>query len=206
MSSRMNRKIFTPALAAVSALILAPASANAGVLLPAATDCADQTLSQPFIPWADTASYTLDAGGDFESTADWQLKKGAAVVDGNEPFLVGSPTDSKSLSLPAGSGATSSAICVGIEHPTIRFFARSGNPLATLDVHAQFEDVFGNVQSLQIGTVNGGGNWAPTATFPIIVNVLPLLPGQHTAVSFKFCATGGDFQIDDFYVDPYRSS
>jgi hypothetical protein len=39
---------------------------------------------------------------------------------------------------------------------------------------------------------------------PIVVNLLPLLPGDHTAVAFRF-STAGNWQIDDVYVDPYRS-
>jgi hypothetical protein len=38
---------------------------------------------------------------------------------------------------------------------------------------------------------------------PIGVNLLPLLPGNYTAVAFRFRASGGDWQIDDVYVDPY---
>jgi hypothetical protein len=94
-------------------------------------------------------------------------------------------------------------ICVGIEHPDLRFFARASNPSATLKVEVLFEDADGNVRALQIGAVTGNSGWAPTAMYPLVANLLPLLPGSHTAVSFRFTAGGGCVRIDDVYVDPY---
>ena len=204
MKSRTIYRIRTLAVAAVAVCALAfVPSASAGPLVSSATDCDQQTLSQPFLPWADVAQYTLNAGGDFESKAGWTYSDGAEVVQGNEPWLVGSASDHKSLAMPDDSRAVSSSICVGIEHPTIRFFAKSSNPLATLEVEVLFEDAFGNVRSAPIGIVSAGSNWAPTAPFPILVNLLPLLPGEKTAVAFRFTANGGSFRIDDVYVDPY---
>jgi hypothetical protein len=113
--------------------------------------------------------------------------------------------DGHSLALGAGSSATSPSICVGIEHPDIRFFARASSSLATLRVEVLFEDGAGNVQSLTIGSVMGNSGWAPTAPMPIVANLLPLLPGSRTPVSFRVTATSGSWKIDDFYVDPYRS-
>jgi hypothetical protein len=187
-------------------LAIAPASASAGPLVSSAPDCENQTLAQPFLPWADIAQYTLNSGGDFEGGGSWRLSGGAAVVSGNEPFQVGSGSDAHSLSLPSGSSAVSSPICVGIEHPTIRFFAKASNRLAGLRVEVLFEDAFGNVQSAPIGSLTGAGDWAPTPVYPIVVNLLPLLPGERTAVAFRLSATSGSVQVDDFYVDPYRWS
>jgi hypothetical protein len=202
----MTRKLLALATAALAAFCLGPATANAGVLISSADDCADQSVDQNFIRWADVANYTLHPGGDFDSGPDWSLANGAAVVNGNDPYFIGDATgDSRSLSLPSGSSAKSGSICVGIEHPDMRFVARSNNPLATLRVDVLFEDSFGNVQSAPIGGVNAGSSWAPSVPLPIVVNLLPLLPGERTAVAFKFTASGGAFQVDDVYVDPYRS-
>lgn len=206
MTPRSARKLFTTVLAATALFALTPGGANAGPLVASASNCDAQSLSQPFLPWADVASYTLQPGGDFESGPAWTLNGGAAVTDGNESSYVGSPNDSRSLSIPSGASATSGSICVGIQHPDIRFFARSSNSLATLSVRVQFEDSSGNVQSAPIGVVTAGSSWAPTVPLPILVNLLPLLPGQQTAVAFSFTASGGSFQIDDVYVDPYRSA
>lgn len=206
MKSRMTRKLLAPALAVTAALALAPA-ANAGVLISSAGNCGDQALAQTFLRWADVANYTLGPGGDFESSSAWELAGGAAVVDGNEPYYISNnPADSHSLVLPSGASARSGSICVGVEHPDIRFMAKSSDPLATLGVEVLFEDAFGNVQTALIGTVTAGSAWAPSLPLPIVVNLLPLLPGERTAVAFRFTASGGSFQVDDLYVDPYRSS
>jgi hypothetical protein len=96
-------------------------------------------------------------------------------------------------------------MCVGIEHPTLRLFARDyGSLLASLKVEVLYEDAAGNEQSLQIGSLPAGSSFEPTAALPIVVNLLPLLPGEHTAVAFEFTSQGGDFRLDDVYVDPYR--
>ena len=196
------------ALSAAAAVLVAlaiPAAASAGPLVADAPDCDAQSLGQPFLPWADVASYTLDPGGSFEaSSPSWSLSDGASVVKGNESFNVTSADDKRSLSLSAGSSAVSRSLCVGIEHPDIRFFARSGSALNRVNVEVLFEDGVGNVQSAPIGAITAGSEWGPTAPLPIVVNLLPLLPGSHTAVAFRFTAAGGSVQIDDVYVDPYQ--
>jgi hypothetical protein len=53
--------------------------------------------------------------------------------------------------------------------------------------------------------VLGGSKWTPTLPLPVIANLLPLLPGDLTPVRFRFTPVGGAWQIDDVYVDPYRT-
>ena len=205
MKSRMTRKLLIPVLA-IAAFAGAPAAANAGLLVSSATDCASQSLDQTFLRWADVANYTAQPGGGFESGPAWSLSGGAAVVSGNERFFVtDDTTDSHSLLLPDGASAKSGSICVGIEHPDIRFLARTSDPLATVSVDVLFEDGLGNVRSAPIGTITPGSSWSPTAPLPIVVNLLPLLPGEKTAVAFRFSASGGSVQIDDVFVDPYKT-
>jgi hypothetical protein len=194
------------AIAAASALtaLAVAGTANAGVLVAGAPSCDSQVFSRPFLPWADQAQYTLQPGGSFEQRArEWKLE-GADIADGNEPYYVTSSGDSRSLSIPAGATATSGAVCVGIEHPDIRFFARGSNALARLKVEVLFEDAAGNVQSAPIGVVNGTKDWTLTPPLAIVANLLALLPGNHTAVAFRFSAGAGDFSIDDVYVDPIQ--
>jgi hypothetical protein len=187
--------------------VIAPAAASAGPLVASADDCDDQPLSQPFEPWLDPTYYTPLAGGDFERGSDrWSRAGGAVVVDGNEPFQVAGARDSRSLSLPDGSTATSPAICVGLDHPTVRLFASPAGLGGTAQVEVLFEDAAGNVNSAPIGTIGGGVGWNPTAPLPVLANLLPLLPGDLTAVAFRFSADGAGVLIDDIYVDPRHSS
>lgn len=180
--------------------------AQAGPLVDTTTDCAEETLEHPFLPWADPAAYTLVPQGSFgKGAGDWRLS-GASLVAENEPFRVHGDRRSASLRVEAGGSVTSPAMCVGILHPTLRFFARNEGSLAgELEVEALVEDQEGRVLALPIGAAIGHAEWAPTLPLPVVGNVLPLVPGEHTLVAFRFTApaSGGAWLIDDVYVDPY---
>jgi hypothetical protein len=203
-------KRFALALVAAGAASIAMAApANAGLLVSSAKDCADDgPPARVFQPWLDLAYYVPAPGGYVESSAGWDLKGGARVVAGNEPWKVGGASHGNSLLLPAGSSATTGTMCVGLGHPTLRFFAKrnSGTLLHTMVVEVQFEALGGLLKSLPIGVVLSGGRWQPTLPSLVVANLLPLLPGAQTPVRFKFTPVGrADWQIDDVYVDPWRS-
>jgi hypothetical protein len=186
--------------------MFAPA-ADAGLLVSSATNCPQQPLEQPFLRWADPATYVLVPQGTVESTSAWTLS-GTHPVLGNEPFFVHGGDEAYSLSLPAGASATTPVQCVGLDHPTLRFFARNtGSPLSLLAVDVLVKDNLGLLKSVPMGTVVGSSAWAPTLPMPVIANLLPLLPGDLTPVRFRFTPVGldGEWQIDDVYVDPYRT-
>ena len=193
------------ALAAAIALGAAPA-AHAGLLVTTASDCPAEVLTQPFLPWADPASYVPAPDGGFEAgAADWTLSDAAISAD-NEPFYVRDSGDGSSLELAPGGSATSPTMCVGIEHPTLRFFVRAqGSAAGTLRVDVRYQDALGGSHWLTIGWVLGGAEWSPTPVMPVVANLLALLPGERTPVAFRFTAEGADagWQIDDVYVDPY---
>jgi hypothetical protein len=197
------------AVAAIAAIAVSSSTASAGVLVASAPSCDGQPMSQPFTPWLDYADYTPLPGADFEgSTADWSMSGGSAVASGNETFDVGGSSDAKSLAIPSGGSATSATICVGLEHPTVRFFAKRRSTgllasLSTLRVDVMFELSTGAVATLPIGLVVGNANWQPTLPMLAVANLLPLLPGEHTPIALRFTAQGGDWSIDDVYVDPY---
>lgn len=193
------------ALSLLGAMALMAPAANAGPLVASAPACSDFEMSQTFLPWLDPAYYILNPGGDFENgAAGWSLN-GAKVVKGNESYYVGGSGDSRSLSVPRGSSPVSSTVCVGLDHPTVRLFARNtGSLLSTLTVYVHFEDALGGVHSAPIGEVATTRSWQPTLPMVIGVNLLPLLPDDYTPVAFSFKASGGEWTIDDFYVDPRR--
>ena len=198
------------AAAIVLFAVLAPGIARAGVLVntTSAKSCTTQVFEQPFKRWLDYFQYTLVPGGNFESGAPaWTLSK-AKVVSGNETFYVRSSRDSRSLSLGASGTATSRPVCVGIEYPLMRFFARNrGLPTSVLTVEVLFETSGGAVLAAPIGVVPGVlPSWQPTLPYLVVANLLPLLPNQRTAVAFRFRATGlgGNWQIDDVFVDPHK--
>ena len=210
----MYRKIGRTVAAAIIATIAAAAfasSADAALLTESATGCDDGPITQPFQRFGDAANYKLLAGGSFEAgTAAWQLSGGAKVVSGNESYKVGGATHSLSLSLPSGSAAVSPFTCVGLGEPTLRLFAKRNSALlglvSTLNVQIQVKTSLGLSVWLPVlpGDL-GGGSWHPTAQMPLIANVLPLSASDKTPVRFRFSPLFGSWQIDDVYVDPFRS-
>jgi hypothetical protein len=183
-------------LTAVLGLLLLAPSAQAGGLT---ASCDGQVLEQPFLPWADPAQYVIAPDGAFDGRADGWDVTAAGVVAERSPLSGG-----QALRIGSDGSATSPAMCVTLVHPTLRFLARNaGEASATLGVEVLFEDLAGRVQSLPIGAVAGGGAWSPTVPMPILANLLALLPGEQTPVAFRFTAQGGDWRIDDVYVDPY---
>jgi hypothetical protein len=196
------------AVASVGATLALAAPASAGLVVQTTTNCPAERLSQPFKQWLDPLSYQLAPGGSFENGAPgWRLS-GARVVAGNEPWRVAGSADGASLRLPARSSATSPPVCVGLEHPTIRFFARRNSGLlSTLAVSAVVTLQGGGTLAVPVGVVVAGGSWTPTLPYLFLGNLLPLVPGQYTPVSFRFTPLlGGDWQIDDVYIDPMKRS
>lgn len=168
----------------------------------AATSCPG-TIEYPFRPWADPAAYVLAEGGDFEGRTSWRVS-GAKTVNGNEPYKVHRPTDSKSLSIPSGGTALSAAICVGLGDPTVRLFA-TGPLGSALKVEVIYETALG-VVTQPVAVVAGTRGWGPTAPLPFLANVTGLasLDGLTSTVRFRFTAIGGSWKIDDVYVDPWK--
>jgi hypothetical protein len=195
-------------VAAVAAALALAAPAQAGLLVESANDCpADLPASQVFARWLDPFQYVPAPGGAAESAAGWELEGGARIADGNEPWTVGGSADSRSLLIPPGARATTAPMCVGIEYPTLRFFAKrtGGTVLSTLLVEVEFNGLGGLVKRLPVGVVVNGGQWQPTLPQIVLASLLPLLPGQRTPVAFRFTPVlGGNWQIDDVYVDPWR--
>ena len=213
VSVRVKSKVRRLPRALAAALVVLAASAGtaqAGPLVASAPDCAAEALTQPFLPWLDQAQYQLAPDGAFEAgAASWDLAGGAATIADNESAFVHGAGDHAALSLPAGASARSATVCVGIEHPTIRFFVRrDGATLpGSVSVDVLFEDATGAVQRATIGAATADGTWTVTPVYPIVANLLPLLPGDHTPVAFVLSAQGAaSWVVDDFYVDPYRSN
>ena len=192
---------------AVTAAALA-AGAGAPVAGAATASCsATGALSQPFKPWLDIASYGLAPGGNMEGTLPgWSLAGGAATVAGNESFKVGSAGDKRALNLPSGGSAKSSPTCVGLGHPTVRFFLRNtGARASTLRVDVLGVGLLGEVRSLLTLSMTSSSTWQPSLPVPLVTNLGGLLaPTGMTPISVKFTAVGGSWQVDDLYVDPYR--
>jgi hypothetical protein len=185
----------------------APASAGLGLACPDAT-------TKPFAPWNDYAKYAFVPNGGFESgTGGWTLTGGARVVPGNESFFVHGARDRYSLSMPPGSTATSSPMCISLFSGKMRFFAaNAGAANAKLKVQVVYNGgvggLLGGVGKLlglsEVGYVTSGGAWQPSPAIGMLGGTLPLLT---SSVQFRFSTVdaGGAFRLDDVYLDPFLS-
>ena len=202
----MSPRSLAAALCLFAILVLAP-TAQASWLDTALQDCGSTPFEHPFTQWLDPLPYVPVPNGDLEGGSSWRLSAGAGIVAGNESFYVGGADDRHSLALPAGASAVTPATCLGIDRPTVRFFARrtSGGLLdlaSVLKVDVIYEDASGSVLSLPLLPATGGTSWAPSLPTPVVANLIPQLGGA-AAVAFRFTAVGGSWLVDDVYVDPY---
>jgi hypothetical protein len=192
------------------AALLTTALLALGVFAGAAQACSYSGAESVFSPWGDQRSYVLAPDGGFEGGgSNWQLSRGAAVVGGNESYYLNDAADSKSLSLPAGSSATSPSICMSIDTPSFRLVARNtGDPSSELRVEATYK-LLGLVRTKTAGTVRANSSWGPTQSVSTVLTlstiVGTLIP---SAIEIRFTPVDskGQWQVDDVYVDPFRRS
>ncbi len=170
--------------------------------------CPAQSLTTPFTQWGDTNSYFLIPGGNFEGTPDqvgWTLS-GASLTPGNEPFYVDGSGDSQSLTIAAGGSATSPYFCVDNTMSDLRFFAQEATAGSDLQVQALVQTHHHGVRSVPLEDLADGSmpSWAPSQ--PVFDS--SFLPDGDTlmvALEFSVPQSAGSWQIDDVYLDPYRS-
>jgi len=202
-SSRCRAVVAGLTAIAASAALSGPAFADNG----AAGGCPAVPTAQTFSPWGDVADYFLAPDGGIEAgAAGWDLDDGAAAVEGNETYAVGGTDDHRSLSLPAGSSATTAPICIGIEHRSMRFFVR-GSGAGVVHVDAVYDKGSDTEKHVRLASITADESWAPSAIIPMRVNEIAPDHDNALPVSLRFTARGeGSWQIDDVYVDPYRKS
>jgi hypothetical protein len=209
--TRSIRAILPLAASVLAVMATTAPAANAGALANTAVSCSTYTFQNPFTPWFDYNAYTLAPSGSLETSSwstDWKLSGTAKRVAGNESYFVHAKSDAYSLSLPPGSSATTRAMCTTLDYPSFRFFMRNtGASTSTLKVEVLFEDLAGSVHSLQIANLAGKSTWQPSSSILFLMNVLSIANKNGTSpVAFRFTpqGSGGNWQIDDVYVDPYK--
>ncbi len=203
--SRLRGATLVAALAVMGSLAI-PAGAFASNSILAT--CQTPPISNPFSQWGDSNDYFLAPGGSFEGTADqvgWTLSN-ATLTSGNEPFGVNDPGDSQSLTIAGGGSATSPFFCVDNTMSSLRFFAQQVSAGAGLRAQALVQTSNG-VTTVPLAHLLDGStpNWAPSD--PVVANTSGLPDGQTLQVALQFTvrASAASWQIDDVYVDPYRS-
>jgi hypothetical protein len=181
------------------ALVLSAGSAQAG--------CPYSGAEQVFGPWGDQRHYVLAPDGGFEAGGSgWSLNQGARVVADNESYYLNDAGDSRSLSLSPGSKAISPPICMSLDTPVFRMFARNtGDPSSRLRVEAVYK-LLGLVRTKAVSTVTTGPSWAPTQPMSTVLSLATII-GTLIPSSIQIHITpldsSGAWQVDDLYIDPF---
>jgi hypothetical protein len=156
--------------------------------------CPTAILSQPFA--GDSAWYTLAPGESFDNFAGtgWVFSGGAKIV--TETLADGST--GSVLDLPAGSTATSPAMCVDSSYPTARMETRTLGKAP--DNSTTFYTVPAGQKPLSGMPVLGTPNWAVSPPDNVASSNTPA-----EQVQFKFVAgkKAADLQVYNLYIDPH---
>ena len=181
-----------------SAFAFGTARSEAGLL-----SCPGVTYTQPFSAWGDRGSYFLATGGSFEGANTWALAGGAQIVAENEPFHLNGASDSQSLLLPAGSSATTPAMCLAALSPHMRLVGKASDGGGVhVDVYAS--SLLGLVKLPVSANIDLSSSWDASGDVSLLLqNVSALTNLGKTSIVFRFSPIGSaSVQLDDVYIDP----
>jgi hypothetical protein len=135
----------------------------------------------------------------------WTLSD-ASLTSGNEPFDVNGADDQQSLTINGGGSATSPYFCADDTMSSLRFFAQQAAAGTDLQVDALVRTSHG-VMVVPVADLADGSfsSWAPTDALGGDNGKLPAGSSIMVALRFEAPSSDGSWQIDDLYVDPYRS-
>jgi hypothetical protein len=212
---RLSRRAFRASLVTSLTLVAAmvstsPAMADDDGLVASTTsasqqECQAPVLSQPFSDLKDNRHYVLAPGGDFSDPngAGWQFSGGAHIANDTTPGGNAGGT----LEMPSGSVAVSPVMCVDMSYPTARLWARTNGGDGDVHVSVSYAGTKTELDPQEVGHVKGDRErWKLSGD----LQIKPQLAGKAEGwrrVAFVLEAGGktGDFQVDDFYVDPRMS-
>ncbi len=200
-SMKHTTKAAAAVLVAAVATLAALAASSTAAAATAAT-CAAQTTKQAFSRYGDANQYFLAPNGGFEGgTIGWTYGGGAVVVSGNESAYLNSTSDRKSLKLPANAWVRTGQICIDTTQQIVRLMVsgRSGQ----LKIDAKIVSA-GNIRtwSTQVDA-SSSSSWRPSQLIQFAQGSNQYLGA--TTLELTFTAIGATWQIDDVFVDPFKS-
>jgi hypothetical protein len=207
-SRRLTRAVALSLSVAAVGILAAPlhATSASASLLP---NCGSRDSATTFARWGDAHAYFLAPGGSFENDAPGWSVGSAKVVAGNETFFANAASDSHNLAIPAGTQVTAPTTCVAMGENSVRFFVKnSGVAGSVLHVQAYVQNpLTGLVLSTGFdvdGSATAAG-WAPSARLTIPNLLGGLLGTQNLTLVFSTRGAASTWNIDDVYVDPFKS-
>ena len=101
----------------------------------------------------------------------------------------------------------SPAFCFSTAHPTFRLFAkRTSGTWGSMNVALRFKDSMGATNETVVGAIGTGTSWSPTQSFALSGPIGLWNADQTASVQIVLDPEnyGGDWAIDDVYIDPYK--
>lgn len=208
------------------ALVALPASASAdawayptaGGATPAAA-CTNPTTTKAFAKFGDSADYALAPDGNFELGGKGWTFENAKIVSGNDTTGVATGRQSVLLGVSRYGGAasiTSPEFCVTKDHPTFRAVVKStGNVFRSgfgSNIEYRLTTALGT-SYLDLVAIQGARSaWTPTDVNPLATAIPDTAFAKGVLVRIKYylpsynVREGGQLQIDNVMIDPYRRS
>ena len=167
--------------------------------------CSYSTEGKTFSQWNDPSYYVPAPNGGLEGGSNGWTLSGSSVVSNNESFFLGGSGDSHSVSIPTGSSATSPVFCVEQGFPTFRFTVRNtGIRGATLKVEAVYTDSTHTNTTVTVGYLTAGYWWTPSQKMALALGTASSGGISDAQVKLRFTSvSGGNYQVDDLYIDPW---
>ena len=138
--------------------------------------CDGQQFTQALAAFNDHKWYTPAQAGD------WSFERGAAAQDGT-------------ITLPAGSSVTTSPMCVSKAYTSFRVLSRGTGQVSVDVIYVEG----GRRGVLNVGTLKDNDRDGLGRRFRLASG----LSGDYGQVAFRLTAVGGDWTVDDVFVDPY---
>ncbi len=203
---RRGKTVAASALTALMATVGAIASSTPAAAGTYYNTCGQRITQQTFSAYGDTNEYFLPQEGDYEtsSLSGWVLYNAGPVLGNNPFYLSRNRYDARSLKINPSGSAGSEVICVVPGEDSIRFAYRSpGVSASALRVDITVISALGTASASY--TVSGStAGWAVSPRMAI-PNRVDYTGAQSLKIRFTPTGTAATWQVDDVYVDPWRT-
>lgn len=195
-----NMKLMHRAVAAATIISSVAVVGVAGTAL--AGPCGARSTTAAFARWGDTNQYFVADGGTFEvGSTPWVTWGAARVTLNQSPFAMTGLGHTRSMRLPAYSGAGTPPICVFHNEESVRFSYKAPYAGATLAVYVEVANELGYEYTETYITATGRA-WdvSPVIDVP---NLRDSNGQQWITIWIQPLDGFGTWQVDDVMVDPW---
>jgi hypothetical protein len=193
-------KLMYRAVAAATIISSVAVVGFAGTAL--AGPCEARSTTAAFARWGDSNQYFVADGGTFEvGSTPWVTWGAARVTRNQSPFAMTGLGHTRSMRLPAHSGAGTPPICVFHNEESVRFSYKAPYAGATLAVYVEVENEQGyDHTETYITATRRAWDVSPVIEVP---NLRGGNGQQWITIRIQPLDDSGTWQVDDVMIDPW---